>query len=214
MRVRNAPLPPGVQALMAQIELSPDRRCADFVDKLAMGMPEHAPEYQSSVYTSSAASFLCTALAALQNQRMAFGDRLKTLIAASERYKSLRQFVIEGLKWPAESGPQRLNNYIRKNEAPENVIAEIARVLGVTREDLVSEGYDDALRGILLRLCELEGIDPDTADSLTNSFLAARRIFATYPEEGEPQMRARFAALSAWHLRSGRGPDTQQDQRP
>lgn len=130
-----------------------------------------------------------------QNGNMTFGERLKAAIKSSE-FKNPNRFAV-ALGW----SPQRVNNYIKKDRVPDKLTLQVlATKLKTTPDALVSEDDDSGLRYILLHLLGLEGIPEDRADTIASAFLAAKRLLATFPEEGEPQTRARLAAHSAWQL--------------
>lgn len=131
---------------------------------------------------------------------MGFGRRLKAAIKEAG-YRSARRFAIDALGWDENSGPQRLNNYINKDRIPdEDTLRLMLSKLKVSRDELLNEGADRALRDILLQLCELEDIPRDRADRIATVFLEAKRLLGTYPQDGSPETRARLAAHSAWHL--------------
>lgn len=124
---------------------------------------------------------------------MTFGERLLAAIQASE-FKNPNRLAV-ALEW----SPQRLNNYIKKSRVPDRAsLRALAAKLKTTPEALLSEDDETALRDILLRLFELEGIPEERADTIASAFLVAKRLLSTFPDEGELQTRARLAAHSAW----------------
>jgi hypothetical protein len=204
--------PPVMHSLTAELKLDPNDFRADVINQLAVSMsglriPRHGrTEYQQNVDTSSLHSFMESACHLSDKLRMTFGERLKKAIKEAG-YRNQRRFAIDALGWDDASGPQRLGNYITKNRIPdEETLRHILSKLKVSREELLNEGTDDALRDILIRLFELEDIPPDKADTIATVFLEAKRLLATYPDEGEPQTRARLAAHSAWHRQPPQGP--------
>lgn len=180
---------------MAQRELVTERSSAQRVDEGAMGMSAfaHEPLYQRFVDIARGLSLMEGQTHISQMAGMAFGERLLAAIQASE-FKNPNRLAV-ALEW----SPQRLNNYIKKNRVPDRTaLRVIAERLKTSPEALLDEGDEDALRDILLRLFELEGIPEDRADTLASAFLVAKRLLATFPDEGELQTRARLAAHSAW----------------
>lgn len=206
--MRNPTLPPPVQALMAQIELAPQNRRADLIDQLAMGMGigGHSALYQRRVDGSSGFSFIAPNRDCGQEFCVGFGDRLRAAIKAAG-YRSERAFAID-MGWGPENGPQRVNNYTKRNRIPDReTLAAMARKLKTTPESLLNEADDQALSDILSRLLHLEGIPPDRADTIASVFLAARRLHSTSPDEGDPRTRARLAAQYAWQSQPLPEPD-------
>lgn len=188
---------------MAQIELAPDHRRADLVNQLAMGVGigGHAPVYQQPVEVSSALSLIADKCAVRHRIRMSFGLRLEAAIRGSS-YKNPNKFA-SAMGWSA----QRVHNYVKGRIPNGAVVAAMAKKLGVQPGDLLSEADEGALRDILLRLLDLEGIQADTADTIANAFLEARRLHSASNGDGDPQMRARLAAQYAWQSQPSREPD-------
>jgi transcriptional regulator with XRE-family HTH domain len=193
--MRNAALAPHVKALMAQRELAADHSRPEGVDDVVVGVPtlKHAALYQRLVDIATALSLLAQKDGSDQKACMQFGEKLESAIRASE-FKNPNRLAV-ALGW----SPQRLSNYIKKDRIPDRPsLRAIAEKLKTTPEALISEGDENALRDILLRLFELEGIPEDRADTLASAFLVAKRLLSTFPDEGELQTRARLAAHSAW----------------
>lgn len=217
MRIGNAPLPPCVQTLRREPELFPDEVRADGIDQGVMvgNFREHAPEYQRSVYISRGQSFIGQLAWLLHKLRVAndpeFGRRLKRLIKESPDFRSARAFAIDGLGWPIDGAAQRLQHYLNGRIPDVETLVQISDALKVTVADLLGisgSSYvpDEALKGILQHLLELEGIAPDKADTIASASLAAQRLLQVFPDDEEPlTTRTKFAARAAWHQQRPQG---------
>jgi hypothetical protein len=130
-----------------------------------------------------------------------FGERLRQLIPLAG-FKNPRRFAIEGMGWPEEGGPQRLNNHLKGRIPDVETLVQMAGVLRVSLADLLgigaSFGPDEGLHGILRHLLELEGIAPDKADTIASVSLAAQQLYQAFPDEEPVPTRARYAAHAAW----------------
>jgi transcriptional regulator with XRE-family HTH domain len=179
---------------MADVELAPDKRWADVVDEIAVGVPllDHARLYQRRVDTSRAFLLIAIAEALTQDDAMSFGARL-TAAWKSAGYKTERQAALA-----CELSPQRFNNYIKGRIPDKLTLQRIAEKFNTTPGALLNEGADEALKDILLRLFELEGIPADRADTLASAAIEAKRLLEALPDEGPVQVRAQLAAHAAW----------------
>lgn len=170
-----------------------------------MRVPVHASMlYQHPVDTARGQSFIPAIYALRHIGRMAtqpldtaFGERLKAAIRRAG-FKSDRRFALDGLKWDASNGPQRLSNYIKGRIPDAPTLRQIAAALSIPPSELLSGDDGAGLRDILLHLLELEGIDRDRSDTIASVFLEAKRLLETFPDEAELPTRARFAAHAAW----------------
>lgn len=210
VRVGDAPLAPCVQALRGQSELLSNEVGTDGIDQRVMsgGFREHDPKYQHSVYIARGQSFIGQLAWVLHKLRVAndpeFGRRLKRLIKESPDFRSARAFALDGLGWPIDGAAQRLQNYLNGRIPDVETLVQISDALGVTVADLLgisgpSYVPDEALKGILQHLLELEGIAPDKADTIASASLAAQRLLQVFPDEEPLTTRTKFAARAAWH---------------
>lgn len=209
MSVGNASLAPRVKALRRLTEDGADDARANLLDQGVMGveLAAHAAKYQRSVYISRGQSFIGVDASLRQTAAVeydkAFGDRLRALIKASG-FKNPRRYAIDGLERPADSGPQRLNNYL-KGRVPDVETARImAESLNVTAMrlyglDEANTAADVALIDILRHLLSLEGISADKADTIASASLAAQRLLQRLPDDDPIQIRVKYAAKAAWH---------------
>lgn len=199
MSVRDAALPPSVQALMAELELSAENGRPDLVNEFAVRVPvcEHAPLYQRCVDIASALSFIAGERLLPDNRRMSFGTRLKAAIRQAG-YKSARRFAIDGLGWDEQGGPQRLQNYINGRIPDRETLKLIASKVNTSPSELLNEGVDAGLRDILLTLLQLEGIPAEKADTLASAVVEAKRLLEAAPAEADLGTRARLAAQLVW----------------
>lgn len=206
--VGDASLAPRIEALRTQLEMRPDHLAAEFVDQGAMlgEFGGHALKYQRSVYIASAQTFIGLAAALMHKLSVAhdpeFGERLRHLIPVSG-YKNPRRFAIDGMGWPEQAGPQRLNGYLKGRIPDVETIVLMAGALGVSVADLLglhstSSAVDEGMKGILRQLLELEGIAPDKADTIANASIAARRLLEAFPDEEPLPTRVKYAAHAAW----------------
>lgn len=166
----------------------------------------HDPLYQRCVYTSRGQTFIGRAAALMHKLRVAndpeFGKRLRALIPLAG-FKSARRFAIDGMGWPEEGGPQRLNSYLKGRVPDVETLAQMASALRVSLPDLLgmhdaNAAPDEGWKGILIHLLELEGIPSDKADTIASVSIAAQRLLRALPEDDPLATRARYAARAAW----------------
>lgn len=218
MRVRDATNSPRIQALRAKLERLPDQLGTEVFDQGIVGVEcgSHAPLYQRCVYTARGQTFIGLADALLHKLRVAqdpkFGLRLRDAIARA-KYKSSRQFAIEGMGWTAETGPQRLNNYLKGRIPEVETLIAMADKLNESVSDLLglrdpSSASEAGLRDTLRHLLELAGIEPEQADTIANVSLAAQRLYQAFPEEEPAPTRAKYAARAAWLQQHSPTPST------
>lgn len=207
MRVRHAPLPPCIQPLWAQPEVSAQDIEADVLQDRVMSVGlGHGPWYQRSVYTSRGHTFIGVAAALMHKLRVAkdpeFGERLRHLIPLAG-FKNPRRFAIDGMGWPPEAGPQRLNEYLKGRIPEVETLVQMAERLNTSVADMLglhspNSVPDEGLKGILRHLLELEGIHPDKADTIASALLGAQRLLSAFPDEEPLPTRAKYAARAAW----------------
>jgi len=223
MSVGDASDAPRVQTLRRLAEVRAYDIAADRLDQRVVNVEAfgHSSFYQRTVYTSSPQSFICSGSLLMQKLGMAedtkFGERLRELIPLAG-YKNPRRFAIDGMGWLPDSGPQRLNQYLKGRipdletavEMADKLNVSIAGLLGV---DDLSSGDDATLRDILRHLLSLEGIPPEKADTIASASLAAQRLLQLLPDDDPLPTRAKYAARVAWTQLPNQGPDMSQAPR-
>lgn len=204
----DAPNAPCIEALWRKPELRPQHRAPEGLDDrvVCMEFGSHAALYQQPVYISRGQSFIGRFAAMMHKRGVAndpeFGARLRKLIPLAG-YKNPRRFAIDGMGWPEDGGPQKLNNYLKGRIPDVETLLQIADTLRVSVSDLlglhdINAAPDEGWRDILQHLLELEGIPADKADTIASVSLAAQRLFRAFPEEEPLSTRARYAARAAW----------------
>lgn len=110
----------------------------------------------------------------------------------------------------AGMSPQRLGNYAQGKKLPDVVaLVQIAKALQTSTDWLlgVSESVPPEIDPILVRLLELEGIAPETAQVIAATVREAVQIQRALPNEGDPLLRSRLAAQAAWQSRRAPKPN-------
>jgi transcriptional regulator with XRE-family HTH domain len=198
-------------------EVGPHHVQTDGLDKCVVAMKSgwHSPEYQHSVYIASGQTFIGVAAALMHKLSVAndpeFGARLRAMITLAG-FKNPRRFAIDGMGWPTEGGPQRLNAYLKGRIPDVETLVGIAEALNSTVGSLlgldqVSSASDEGMRGILRHLLSLEGIEPDKADTIASASLAAQRLLRAFPDDEPLPTRAKYAARAAWLQQQSPAPD-------
>ena len=218
VRVGNAALAPRIEPLWRVPEMRADDTEPDGVDQGVMCMEplSHAPEYQRCVYISSGQSLIGRAAALMHKLSVAsdpsFGERLRVLIGAAG-YKNPRRFAIDGMGWPETAGPQRLTNYLKGRLPDIETGAKMAEALKINIGDLygldqANSENDEALLDILRNLMSLEGIPPETADTIARTSLVAQRLLQRLPDDDPLPTRVKYAARVAWTQRPNQATGT------
>ena len=208
MCVGDAPHPPCVERLRGLPEMRANHARSDGLDKAIVGVTTggHAPEYQRSVYIARGQTFIGIAATLMHKLAVAhdtqFGERLRGLIA-NAGFKNARRFAIDGMGWGDQSGPQRLNQYLKGRIPDAETLVQMATRLGVGIDELlgldgVNAVAEAGMRDILTHLLQLEGIPPDRADTIANVSLEAQRLLKAFPEDEPLPTRAKYAARAAW----------------
>lgn len=102
----------------------------------------------------------------------------------------------------------RFHNYVSGYRTPDlDTVMRMAKALGVTTDYLMGFNFDAPdLAEVVLRLLELEGVDPVRAEVVAETAQEALRLLLALPAEGDARTRSRIAAQAAWQLRGGPRP--------
>lgn len=102
----------------------------------------------------------------------------------------------------------RFHNYYSGYRTPDlDTLMRMAGKLGVTTDYLLGFNVEPPEIGnVVLRLLELEGLEPARAEAIAETSQEALRLLLALPAEGDALTRSRIAAQAAWQLRGGPKP--------
>jgi len=102
----------------------------------------------------------------------------------------------------------RFHNYYTGYRTPDlNTLMRMAKALGTTTDYLLGFNAEvPDLAEVVVRLLELEGLDPVRAAVVADTSQEALRLLLALPSEGDARTRSRIAAQAAWQLRGGPKP--------
>lgn len=206
MTVRNAALSPGIQALMAEVELAPDNLRANLIDKLAMGgdITEHFRKLNAALSSVKYGSLIA--------RKRHVPDIVGMLDAMAKRIKNRIAELGVSQTDVAEAvgiSLQRLNNYIGGRRMPDlPTLMRLASALDTTTDWLL--GAEDSrsavARVVTAELLAAEGMPDERIEVVLDAAEEAMRLLAVLPNEGDDLVRSRLAARAAWHSRRGARP--------
>jgi transcriptional regulator with XRE-family HTH domain len=196
---RDTPYPPVVQALRREPKRVRKSPSSEAVDKHAMLMPMcHDTDIHAALNFSKPSSLV---------EKHASDDETLFMVEMADRIKQrLAQLDLSQVAAAKAAGisTQRFGNYVQGTRKPDiETLPKIARALNVSTDWLlgISETGPIEISPVILRLLELEGVDPERANVIAAAVQEALRILSSLPDEGDAGLRSRLAAQAAWQVR-------------